>query len=113
MQTLDYDFLLEQFKILKKLGPIKNIIGQIPGMRQFLSEQAIQRIISGHSLKATEAMILSMTPAERRLESPIGLSRRDRIARGAGTDSSAVAELQMQLDDMRRNMRDLRRPRGD
>ena len=97
--TLD-DFL-EQLQQLKKMGPLQNVMGMIPG----LGAQVKDAQISDDQVKITEAIIRSMTPAERANPQIINGSRRTRIARGSGTQVQDVNRLVKQFTEMQKMMK--------
>jgi signal recognition particle subunit SRP54 len=97
--TLD-DFL-EQLQQLKKMGPLQNVMGMIPG----LGAQVKDAQISDDQVKITEAIIRSMTPAERANPQIINGSRRSRIARGSGTQVQDVNRLVKQFTEMQKMMK--------
>lgn len=97
--TLD-DFL-EQLQQLKKMGPLQNVMGMIPG----LGAQVKDAQISDDQVKITEAIIRSMTPAERANPQIINGSRRTRIARGSGTQVQDVNRLVKQFAEMQKMMK--------
>ncbi|MEG0033864.1 MAG: signal recognition particle protein, partial [Mucinivorans sp.] len=85
---------------LKKMGNIKDIASMIPGVGK-----ALKNVEMDNSMfKETEAIIHSMTPAERHDPSIINPSRKARIALGSGTDVVAVNKLLKQFDQMRSMM---------
>ena len=84
------DFM-EQLKQVKKMGPLEGIIGMLPGAGKI--KNLAGALPSDDQLKEMEAIILSMTPAERERPETIDGSRRRRIARGSGTDIAAVNRL--------------------
>jgi signal recognition particle subunit SRP54 len=97
--TLD-DFL-EQMQQLKKMGPLGNLIGMLPGMPKEL--KGVQ--VEDDQLKRVEAIIRSMTPDERRRPEIINGSRRLRIANGSGTTTGEVNRLVKQFGDMQKMMK--------
>jgi signal recognition particle subunit SRP54 len=97
--TLD-DFL-EQLQQLKKMGPLQNVMGMIPG----LGAQVKDAQVSDDQVKITEAIIRSMTPAERSNPQIINGSRRSRIARGSGTQVQDVNRLVKQFAEMQKMMK--------
>ena len=97
--TLD-DFL-EQMQQLKKMGPIGNIMGMMPGMPKELKGAEID----DDDLKPIEAIIRSMTPEERAVPKIINGSRRARIAAGSGTQVGDVNRLVKQFDEMQKMMK--------
>jgi signal recognition particle subunit SRP54 len=98
------DFLT-QMKQVRKMGPLSGIIGMLPGMGAM--KQLKNADIDERELDRTEAIILSMTPAERRDPHLIKGSRRKRIANGSGTKVQHVNALVKQFDQMRVLMRSM------
>jgi signal recognition particle subunit SRP54 len=92
------DFL-QQMKQVRKMGPLSGLLGMIPGMGAM--KQLKNADIDERELDRTEAIILSMTPAERRNPAMINGSRRKRIANGSGTRVQHVNQLVKQFDQMR------------
>jgi signal recognition particle subunit SRP54 len=97
--TLD-DFL-EQMQQLKKMGPLGNLLGMMPGMPKELKGAQI----GDDQLKPIEAIIRSMTPLERRKPEIINGSRRTRIATGSGTTVGDVNRLIKQFAEMQKMMK--------
>ena len=97
--TLD-DFL-EQMQALKKMGPLGNLMGMMPGMPKELKGAEI----GDDQLKPVEAIIRSMTPHERRKPEIINGSRRNRIAMGSGTTVGDVNRLVKQFSEMQKMMK--------
>jgi signal recognition particle subunit SRP54 len=97
--TLD-DFL-EQMQQLKKMGPLGNLLGMMPGMPKELKGAEI----GDDDLKPVEAIIRSMTPEERAMPQLINGSRRTRIANGSGTTPSDVNRLVKQFAEMQKMMK--------
>ena len=97
--TLD-DFL-EQLQQLKKMGPLQNVLGMLPGVGAQLKDAEI----SDDQVRRTEAIIRSMTPAERENPSIINGSRRTRIANGSGTQVQDVNRLVKQFGEMQKMMK--------
>jgi signal recognition particle subunit SRP54 len=98
------DFL-QQMKQVRKMGPLSGIIGMLPGMGAM--KQLKNADIDERELDRTEAIILSMTPAERADPHLIKGSRRKRIANGSGTKVQHVNALVKQFDQMRVLMRSM------
>ena len=94
--TLD-DFL-DQLQQLKKMGPLQNVLGMIPGA----AAQLKRAEISDDQVKRTEAIIRSMTPGERENPQIINGSRRSRIAKGSGTQVQDVNRLVKQFGEMQK-----------
>jgi signal recognition particle subunit SRP54 len=99
--TLD-DFL-EQLKQIRNMGPLQNLLRMMPGV----GKQLGQLQVSDKELDRLEAIILSMTPAERANPQIIDGSRRRRIAHGSGTTVQAVSQLVKQFGQMKKVMRQL------
>jgi signal recognition particle subunit SRP54 len=97
--TLD-DFL-EQMQALKKMGPLSNVMGMLPGMPKELKGAQI----GDDQLKPVEAIIRSMTSLERRKPEIINGSRRNRIANGSGTSVAEVNRLIKQFQEMQKMMK--------
>jgi len=101
-QTFDFEDFLAQLQQLKRLGPLENLLGMIPGMGK------LPDVSSGtDQLKRIEAIIQSMTPKERSHPEILQASRRARIARGSGTAVAEVNGLIKQFGMMKRTMKDL------
>ena len=97
----DFNDFLAQIKQIKKMGNVKDLLGMIPGMGK-----AIRNLeIDDNAFKGIEAIIHSMTPAERINPAIINGSRRKRIASGSGTTIQDVNRLIKQFDDTRKMMR--------
>jgi signal recognition particle subunit SRP54 len=102
------DFL-EQMQQIKKMGPLQNIIGMIPGVPKELKKAEIDE----GELGRVEAIIRSMTPHERRDPSIINGSRRLRIANGSGMTTTDVNQLLKQFKEMQKMMKSFsKRPKG-
>ena len=102
--TMDFNDLLEQFRMLRKMGSIKSLLKMVPGVNQMVDENMLEQLDDTHVGKI-EAIIFSMTPAERSNPDIINGSRRKRIAGGSGVTVEQVNALVKQLYDMRRNMK--------
>ncbi len=94
------DFL-EQMQQLKKMGPLNNLVGMLPGMPKEIRDVEI----GDKEVGRIEAIIKSMTPAERTDPSIIDTSRRARIAAGSGTNPTQVAGLLSQFSEMQKMMK--------
>jgi signal recognition particle subunit SRP54 len=97
------DFL-KQLKQIRRMGPLTSILGMIPG---FAGHQLKNLKIDERELDRLEAIILSMTPEERRRPEIINGSRRLRIAKGSGTNVQAVNQLVKQFGQMRKVMKQI------
>jgi signal recognition particle subunit SRP54 len=98
---LTLEDFLDQMRQVKKMGPIQNILGMLPGMPKELRDAEID----DGELARVEAIICSMTPAERRDPSLINGSRRQRIARGSGVTTQDVNGLLKQFKMVQQMMR--------
>jgi signal recognition particle subunit SRP54 len=96
------DFLAAQ-KMLKKMGPIQGLVKLIPGVGSQLNDVDIDE----RQLARVEAIVLSMTPQERRLPDIIDGHRRRRIARGSGTTPQDVNQLLRARKEMEKMMKQL------
>jgi signal recognition particle subunit SRP54 len=102
MRTASFDFndFLSQFKMLRRMGPLENILGMLPGMGNMkgfsVDEKQLSRI---------EAIVLSMTPGERKSPDILNARRRQRIARGSGTSVTEVNTLLQRFNQMRKLMK--------
>jgi signal recognition particle subunit SRP54 len=98
---LSLEDFLEQMQQLKKMGPLQNLIGMIPGVPKELKKAQID----DRELARIEAIIRSMTPEERRNPQIINGSRRLRIAKGSGTTTAEVNQLLRQFKDVQKMMK--------
>jgi signal recognition particle subunit SRP54 len=87
---------LNQLRTIKKLGRIKDILGLIPGLNKLPLDQ-----IDEKQLVYVEAILSSMTPKERKKPQILDGSRKNRIAKGSGTEISRVNAVLKQYDDMK------------
>ena len=97
----DFNDFLTQISQIKKMGNLKDLAGMIPGVGKMLKNVEINDDV----FKQTEAIIHSMTPAERADPSIINGSRRQRIATGSGTTMQDVNRLLKQFEDTRKVMK--------
>ncbi|GAB4383833.1 MAG: signal recognition particle protein [Phycisphaerales bacterium] len=88
------DDFLKQLRTLRRMGPMKQLLGLLPGLGPMLKDAQIDE----RQLDRTEAMIQSMTPEERRRPGIINPSRRRRVAAGSGTDQTEVGALVKQFE---------------
>jgi signal recognition particle subunit SRP54 len=95
------DDLLDQIKQIRKLGSMRSILGMLPG----IGKQVRDAQIDEGQLDRVQAIILSMTPGERREPTVIDGSRRKRIATGSGTSVQQVNQVLEQYKQMRKLMR--------
>jgi signal recognition particle subunit SRP54 len=100
-QEFGLDDFLDQMRQIRKLGPLQSLLGMIPGVGKELKGVKLDE----REFDRLQAIILSMTPQERRHPELIKGSQRLRIARGSGTNVQAVKQLIKQFDQMRKVMR--------
>ena len=102
LRTASFDFndFLAQFKMMRRMGPLENILGMLPGMSNV---QGLS--IDEKQLKRTEAIVLSMTKEERTRPDILNARRRQRIARGSGSTVTEVNDLLRRFDQMRKLMK--------
>ena len=101
-----FDDYLESMNQMKKLGGISSILGMMPGMGGAQMKQ-IEDAMDEKKMAKIEAIILSMTPQERRNPDVINPSRKRRIAKGAGVDISEVNRLVKQFEQSRKLMKQM------
>ena len=101
-QTLNLEDFLAQLQQLKKLGPLENLLGMLPGMSNMKGLS-----LGEDQMKRVEAIVQSMTRTERRQPELLNASRRTRIARGSGTSVAEVNDLLKQFNMMKRMMKDM------
>ena len=101
-QTFTLDDFLDQMRNLKKMGNLEQLLGMMPGVKQ---SQIKDAKIDENQMAHTEAIILSMTKAERNKPDIINGSRRKRIADGSGTSVEEVNKLLKQFDQMKKMMK--------
>jgi len=105
------DFTLEDFRdqlrTIKKMGPLEQIIGMLPGMGNIKELAANRDKIDDKSLGRVEAIINSMTPKERRNHQLISGSRRKRIAKGSGTSVEEINRLLKQFVQMKKMLKSM------
>jgi len=99
--TFNFDDFLNQIKQLKKMGNIKDLVSMIPGVGKMMKDIDID----DDAFKGIEAIISSMTPAERANPAILNGSRRKRIALGSGTDIQQVNQLIKQFEETRKMMK--------
>jgi signal recognition particle subunit SRP54 len=101
----DFQDFLDQLQQIRKMGSLKDLMGMIPGVGKALKGVDI----SDDAFKGVEAIIHSMTPAERSDPDLIDMSRKKRIALGSGKDLSEVNQFMKQFDQMRQMMRTMQK----
>jgi signal recognition particle subunit SRP54 len=98
-----FDDFLASYRMLRKMGPLKGVMSMIPGLGKELQGLDVNEA----ELKRVEAIILSMTPQERRLPRLIDGSRRKRIAAGSGTTVQQVNKLLSARKQMQKLMKQM------
>ena len=99
----DFADFKQQLEQIKKMGNMKDLLGMIPGM----GKQIKNLDVNEDSFKGIEAMINSMTPYERANPDVIDMSRKKRIAKGAGKDINEVNAFMKQFDQMKDMMKNM------
>jgi len=99
----------EQLRMIRKLGPLHQVLSMIPGLGSQKMLKQLQQVIDEKKLKRIEAIINSMTPEERRNHAIINASRKRRIARGSGTTVKEVDELLRQFAQAKMAMKQMRK----
>jgi signal recognition particle subunit SRP54 len=99
--SFDFDDFLSQMRMMNKMGGMTSILGMMPGMGDKMKGMNVDE----KRMKHVEAIVLSMTPKERRRPEIIKASRRKRIAAGSGTSVTQVNSLLKQFGQMRKMMR--------
>jgi len=102
LRTAKFDFndFLAQFKMMRKLGPLEDILGMLPGMNNVPGLSVDDR-----QLRRVEAIVLSMTLEERSRPDILNARRRQRIARGSGRTVTEVNDLLQRFNQMRKLMK--------
>lgn len=98
--SFDFNDFLAQMKFMRKLGPLEGILSMMPGMKALKDMK-----VDDAKMKRTEAIVFSMTPEERKKPDIINARRRQRIARGSGTQVSDVNQLLEGVNTMRKMFR--------
>jgi len=104
--TFDFNDFLNQIQQIKKMGNMKDVMGMIPGVGKAIKDVDID----DDAFKPVEAIIRSMTAYERENPDSIVTSRRNRIAKGSGTNITEVNKLIKQFEDMRKVMKQFSNP---
>lgn len=105
-KEFDLEDFREQLQQMSKMGGLSGLLGKIPGMGQM--QQAVQTQINDKVLNQMQAIILSMTPKERRYIHLINASRKRRIAHGSGTQVQDVNRLLKQFTQTQKMMKKLK-----
>jgi signal recognition particle subunit SRP54 len=100
---LDFDDFLTSYRMMRRMGSVKSLLSMIPGLGKELKDVDVDE----QELGRVEAIILSMTPRERRLPHVIDGSRRQRIAKGSGTTVQQVNQLLNARKQMQKMMKQM------
>jgi len=103
--SFDLEDFLEQLQQVRKMGSLSQILNMVPGMGRLV--QDVSPETTDRQFKRVEAMVLSMTPEERRAPRILNASRKKRIARGSGTTVQELNLLLKQFQQMQRMMKQL------
>ena len=101
----DFDDYLESMKQMRNMGGLSSILSMMPGMGSKLGD--VESMIDEKQLARTEAIILSMTPEERKNPKLMNLSRKGRIAKGAGVDIAVVNRFVKQFEQSQKLMKQM------
>ena len=101
----DFEDYLESMKQMRNMGGLASILGMMPGMGKQMGN--IESMIDEKQLARTEAIVLSMTPEERKNPKLLNLSRKSRIARGAGVDMAVVNRFVKQFERSQKMMKQM------
>jgi len=104
----DFNDFLGQLQQIKKMGNVKDLMGMIPGMGKAMKDVDIQ----DDAFKHIEAIILSMTPQERSNPGLINGQRKNRLAKGSGTNIQEVNKLMKQFEDTKKMMKMMSNPKN-
>jgi len=109
--TFNLEDFLVQMRQIKKLGPLENLLEMLPGVGNLPDrvKQGISGDAGGKEMKRTEALILSMTPRERRNPGIINASRRKRIARGSGLEVRHVNDLLKRFESAKKMAKQMKK----
>jgi len=108
--TFNLEDFVDQLRAVKKMGPVSDLLGMIPGLGNLAKDLPADATEKG--LRTTEAIINSMTPEERRSPKLINASRRRRIASGSGTSVQQVNQLLRQFTEMQQMMKRIKSGKG-
>ena len=99
--TFGLDDFLEQLRQVQQMGPLSQVLGMLPGMGGLTNDPRVREALDGRTMRRFEAIILSMTPAERARPERINGSCRRRIAAGSGASVQDVNQLLKQFKQAR------------
>ena len=101
--NFDFEDFLGQLQQIKKMGNIKDLMGMIPGVGNKIKDMDVDE----NAFKGIEALILSMTPSERKNPDVLTASRKNRIVKGSGKTIQDLNKLLTQFNDMRKMMKSM------
>ena len=101
----DFEDYLESMKQMRNMGGLTSILGMLPGMGKQMGD--LESMIDDKQLARTEAIVLSMTPEERKNPKLLNLSRKGRIAKGAGVDIAVVNRFVKQFEQSQKMMKQM------
>jgi signal recognition particle subunit SRP54 len=107
---MDLEDFLVAMREMQKMGPLESLVGLLPGMNREMLKAA--RNTDPKKLKHAEAIVLSMTPAERKNPGMLNGPRRSRIAKGCGRPVQEVNRLIKQFEEMGRFMKGMKDMKG-
>ena len=107
LKKMDFDFndYLNSMEQMNKMGGIGSVLNMLPGIGN--KAQELEDMIDEKAMERTKAIILSMTPKERSNPSILNVSRKNRIARGAGVDIVEVNRLVKQFEQSKKMMKQM------
>ncbi len=103
--TFGFDDYLDQMNQIKNMGGLSSVLGMLPGVSSQMKD--LDSMVDEKAMGRIEAMILSMTPEERANPGILNVSRKQRIARGAGVDIAQVNKLVKQFEQARKMMKQI------
>ncbi|MDG2464872.1 MAG: signal recognition particle protein [Crocinitomicaceae bacterium] len=106
--TFDFNDFLSQIQQVKKMGNMKDLMGMIPGVGKAMKDVEIE----DDAFKHVEAIIYSMTPGERANPQIINGNRKNRLAKGSGTNIQEVNKLIKQFEDTKKMMKMMSNPKN-
>ena len=104
----DFNDYLESMKQMRNLGGMSSILGMLPGMGMKINPAELEGAVDEKQLARTEAIVLSMTKAERENPKLLNPSRKNRIAKGAGVDTATVNRFIKQFEQSQKMMKQMK-----
>jgi signal recognition particle subunit SRP54 len=103
--SFGFDDYLDSMEQMKKMGGLQSVLSMLPGMSTKMGD--LSSMIDENAMKRTESIIYSMTAEERSNPDILNISRKNRIARGAGVDIAEVNRLVKQFEQARKMMKQM------